>query len=622
MKNLLIAVISLFIYFQSHSQNVKRITSLITPANTSGVWTTDAEPIPFENTRVLSYNYMTSNSSFVSVGMVKLDAADNVVFSRTFSINQRHLYCQKVIYANNVLNALFVHRSSSNTDLNYTTVVARINAADGTLISADTYDGYYANSNHMAVNMEVNGPTTGILSYTYDNTNYPNINARAYFILSNTAQSPMHTKAFELHDPAHPASIFYPANMGICQYIYNPNQGYPNTTLNYDFCGIYEDFNDPDSRSGFHIYRQGSSPNPSGYSDVKYTFRLDNKNMQYVNMAYWDGIAFHWGQNVSPGGGLGFGDVFYSRMLWGNYAQMIPTYYNYAFEYMPSVKGTYNSPDNFFPFCGAYEPTNTSEAGYIYGKFGLGTNPEAMVENRKYRLNVDYYNPNIHPGADKGPYTNPAISGIANRIGGTDYRRFYYWYDQDANCGPSITFTQADKRMVSIDEPGFTINETMLTVSTAPLISSNGPGHFIENICIDTYRTQQGEGGITADTKGEYLAALLIPELPLNPRAKRKPGSLAAKTVQPASRLSATTSKPGFSISVYPNPASDICTINARGALISSIEVLNTNGSRILTRERLNTPNERLLTREWPAGVYTVKCTTSKGTASSKLIIQ
>lgn len=73
------------------------------------------------------------------------------------------------------------------------------------------------------------------------------------------------------------------------------------------------------------------------------------------------------------------------------------------------------------------------------------------------------------------------------------------------------------------------------------------------------------------------------------------------------------------SVSIYPNPTSDVININTKGDIgIKSVQLINTNGNK--ANVRLN--NNTLEVGKLPRGVYVLKINTSKGEYEEKVVLE
>ncbi|MBK7374461.1 MAG: T9SS type A sorting domain-containing protein [Chitinophagaceae bacterium] len=341
-------------------------------------------------------------------------------------------------------------------------------------------------------------------------------------------------------------------------------------------------------------------------------FKVDNTSPLNVHIGYWDGILYCWGQNFNNYPTVGFGDLFYGRFAW-NSTSTFKTYHNPYFEFLTSTKGTYwsNPGDNFFPFCGGYEPADPNQAGYVNGKLGYNTNPEEMIENSKYHLNVDYFQPNYHVGIDK--YTSSGkISGIANRVGNTA-DKFYYFYENDEICSDPILFDEDDKVFESNVDNSFRVSEMPLTITSFSIEVSNGPTLSAEDICFDTYLIKNG----VAQNHYSDLS-YLRPELPININSWEnndyqdklisvitKPQSI----VLPQSKL-------------YPNPTSDKILLESGKEMINMFQIIDSKGKIIVAKSNINKTSISIDMRNFSKGIYFVRYSISGAIKSEKIIYQ
>ena len=126
-----------------------------------------------------------------------------------------------------------------------------------------------------------------------------------------------------------------------------------------------------------------------------------------------------------------------------------------------------------------------------------------------------------------------------------------------------------------------------------------------------------GKKLFTKVLKMTYLDAMIIDnvenEIPLN---------LASDSTVIAQYLGINeNSFNANSIAIYPNPARDMFTVDAKGIKISKLQLLNTIGQTIWEESNVS-GNLQVNTRQFPAGIYILQGISQHGTFSKKIIIE
>ena len=75
------------------------------------------------------------------------------------------------------------------------------------------------------------------------------------------------------------------------------------------------------------------------------------------------------------------------------------------------------------------------------------------------------------------------------------------------------------------------------------------------------------------------------------------------------------------SIAIYPNPAKDMFTVDAKGIKISKLQLINTIGQTVWEESNVS-GKKQVSTREFPAGIYILQGVSQNGTFSKKIIIE
>lgn len=75
------------------------------------------------------------------------------------------------------------------------------------------------------------------------------------------------------------------------------------------------------------------------------------------------------------------------------------------------------------------------------------------------------------------------------------------------------------------------------------------------------------------------------------------------------------------SVSIYPNPVSEIAYINADGLVIRSYSVVNTLGQKVIDEQNVNVENIELNVSNMSQGVYFINLTTDKGIATERMTV-
>jgi hypothetical protein len=93
-----------------------------------------------------------------------------------------------------------------------------------------------------------------------------------------------------------------------------------------------------------------------------------------------------------------------------------------------------------------------------------------------------------------------------------------------------------------------------------------------------------------------------------------------ASNIVDASFLVGIDQQNGGSISIYPNPATDIVVVKS-DFTITSIEVLNYTGQKVYSRQNVGDRNMKLNVTDFTAGIYFVKVATTEGTKTAKITV-
>jgi hypothetical protein len=80
--------------------------------------------------------------------------------------------------------------------------------------------------------------------------------------------------------------------------------------------------------------------------------------------------------------------------------------------------------------------------------------------------------------------------------------------------------------------------------------------------------------------------------------------------------------QPDDSLSIYPNPASEVVTIISGGTSIQGVSVLNVLGENVLNMPNLRESDITLDVSELPSGTYFVHIETANGSVLRKVVIQ
>ncbi|MCO6482403.1 MAG: T9SS type A sorting domain-containing protein [Flavobacteriales bacterium] len=75
-------------------------------------------------------------------------------------------------------------------------------------------------------------------------------------------------------------------------------------------------------------------------------------------------------------------------------------------------------------------------------------------------------------------------------------------------------------------------------------------------------------------------------------------------------------------VHAFPIPACDQVVVNAGGEIIKALQVFDAAGRQVEDRPNVGMPADRLNVEQWPGGAYLLKVWTSKGMATTRIVVQ
>lgn len=281
--------------------------------------------------------------------------------------------------------------------------------------------------------------------------------------------------------------------------------------------------------------------------------------------------------------------------------------------------------------------------------------------NRLSRTNYNHFNGNFHLGGIYNyEYEDNKLTQWELLMGGTDLAEVgNVTYDSDgrileelAQDTWSSTSLQDSWKIDYVYNPDGTLNNSTQSFWEGSSWNSYGGEWFYYDDNKNCIKWEQKSGN-TVTNKNEYDYDLdyLVEELvlPINPEVQSEKKNLVEMRNKVEVNRWYTENDQGdltyicdyiyeyenigtmgvqnpdsvlADIMIYPNPTSDLVTINSGKNTISNIDVMDASGKTVLKESVLNRNKTSVNTSNLEAGIYYLRLLTSKGMVTQKLVVQ
>lgn len=629
-------ILSLLAYY-SQAQDIKILSVASLDGQSYIVNPKDIELLTSDNSRIIAFDYYGSNIGRL-ICFVKINSNGSVLFQKSYSIPEitGEIHCKELVYKNDFIYAL-INAASNNGSGDFTDpIVAKINPATGDVIYAYRYSGYYSNSSHnlVALNIHdpisyINGDIISVISYGYNQINSQTVtDSKGYFTLHVTDPNFSGVNSsFYLGDLTNQSEVFIP-NMVKFSLANETSSPQIKATLK----GIcYNTSNMSATRSGFETtFLKSVNSGPGSIYGVTYTLRINGMPIaNFTDLKSDIGI----GQNISNSNTSYQDNLFLitpppanvpvDRNGYPMQPYPIPFYYTANFELIPDYKKNESlGSSGQIPFAGRFAQAGAnSYDGWVIGKIDFSNNNNQLLASLnaldKYTLRSEEstslekrfsisYNRNINSGSP--------ICGVAYRK--TVFNpglNFYYFHSPQNVCVGPLTYYRDDKQIVyQIEDnykikfnPNINITSISLRPQTEPTISFfDMCSEFIlpsENKILN----QEKEVG---KINGSDFAALNFIE---------------SSTKNSSTKIRQIVNNTSNEMDIYPNPFSDKLTVESRGKSIAGVQVFSSSGILLKCDNKLIEGKQaRLDIRNLPKGVYFLRIIDGDGRSVIKSVIK
>jgi hypothetical protein len=157
-----------------------------------------------------------------------------------------------------------------------------------------------------------------------------------------------------------------------------------------------------------------------------------------------------------------------------------------------------------------------------------------------------------------------------------------------------------------------------LTVGNAPTTAAQTTVIYSNVALLNNVYTQITAPVFTAPAAGIYYFAF-------NDNSAAATGTAAATMRLDTINFTSVLRNDEFlasNFSVYPNPATDIVSINSNDIVIDSVELTDINGRTVKSVKSIGSTESQISISDLAQGIYMIKITSDKGIATKKLVVE